>query len=88
MIRQVPPRALLDTHTFLWFVSGDPRLSSTAREFIEAPEHTILLSVASLWEIAIKQSTGKLSLARPFGELIPELLEREGLISSPFRCLT
>ena len=73
----MPTRALLDTRSFLWFVSGDPRLSTPAREFIEASEHTILLSIASVWEIAIKQSVGKLSLAHPFGELIPDFLKRE-----------
>lgn len=66
-------------------MGGDPRLSSTAKEFIEAPEHTVLLSIASLWEIAIKQSIGKLLLARPFGELIPKLLERERIDILPIQ---
>lgn len=56
-------RVLLDTHTFLWQVSGDSRLSNVARETLLSPEHDLLFSMASLWEIAIKISLGKLALA-------------------------
>ena len=55
-------RLLLDTHTFLWFVSGNPKLSANARRLIEDTENSRALSVASLWEIAIKASIGKLKL--------------------------
>ena len=54
---------LLDTHTFLWFVMGSANLSGTARNLIEDRANERLLSVASLWEIAIKASLGKLTLA-------------------------
>ena len=64
-------RLLLDTHTFLWFISGDPQLSSKARELISDPENEVLLSVASLWEIVIKAGLGKLKLAGSFDEVIP-----------------
>jgi PIN domain nuclease of toxin-antitoxin system len=67
-------RLLLDTHSFLWFSDGDPRLSTEARTLVEAGENDLLLSVASLWEIAIKASLGKLQLQQPFGALIPALL--------------
>lgn len=70
-------RALLDTHTFIWFIGGSERLSSAARALIEARENEMLVSVASLWEIAIKHGLGKLELARPFAELIPDELERQ-----------
>ena len=52
---------LLDTHTFLWFVMGSANLSGNARNLIEDPANERLLSVASLWEIAIKASLGKLT---------------------------
>ena len=55
-------RLLLDTHAFLWFLSGDPSLSARARAAMEEPANDLLLSVASLWEIAIKVSLGKLTL--------------------------
>ncbi len=73
----MPTRALLDTHSFLWFISGNERLSRPARTLIEARENPMLVSMASLWEIAIKHDLGKLSLERPFVELIPEQLERQ-----------
>ena len=47
-------RLLLDTHAFLWFAAGDARLSSRARRRIEDPGNDKFLSVASVWEIAIK----------------------------------
>ena len=55
-------RALLDTHTFLWFVLNDPRLSAVAKFTIEDPATSILISPASYWEIAIKISAGKYKL--------------------------
>jgi len=51
-------RLLLDTHSFLWFISGNERLSLIARQEIENPENQSLLSTASLWEMAIKISLG------------------------------
>ena len=65
-------RILLDTHTFLWLIAGDTNLSPTARQAIEAPNNDSLLSAASLWEMAIKVSLGKLTLnfEEPFAEAI------------------
>ncbi|MCD6290170.1 MAG: type II toxin-antitoxin system VapC family toxin [Anaerolineae bacterium] len=53
---------LLDTHTFLWWIGDDPRLSPRAREVIADGENTVFLSAASGWEIAIKARLGKLRL--------------------------
>ena len=53
-------KLLLDTHTFLWFIMGNSRLSADARVLIEDQANEKFLSAASLWEIAIKVSTGKL----------------------------
>ena len=63
-------RILLDTHTFLWFIAGSSKLSSTARQLIESSSSSNLLSLVSLWEIAIKKSVGKLNLAQSFNELV------------------
>ncbi len=57
---------LLDTHTFLWFIDGNPKLSPNARELIEDVANLSHVSIASLWEIAIKVSLGKLHLGQPF----------------------
>lgn len=55
-------RLLLDTHAFLWFVFDDERLSETIAASITDPAIEKILSIASLWEIAIKVSLGKLEL--------------------------
>jgi PIN domain nuclease of toxin-antitoxin system len=66
---------LLDTHTFLWFIDNDPRLSATAAARIADPETPVRVSVVSAWEIVIKLGTGKLTLGRPLAQLWPESLE-------------
>jgi PIN domain nuclease of toxin-antitoxin system len=47
-------RVLLDTHTFLWLVMGSTQLSALAAAAIRDPVNQVLLSVASIWELAIK----------------------------------
>ena len=70
---------ILDTHSFLWFIMGSPRLSGNARALIEDDAHDKRLSTASLWEMAIKLSLGRLTLAEPFGALIPQQLRVSGI---------
>ena len=53
-------RLLLDTHALLWWLSDDERLGPQARELIADPGNDLLVSVVSLWEIAIKQRVGQL----------------------------
>lgn len=65
---------LLDTHTFLWFIDDDPRLSDLAVRHIGDPASRVLVSVVTASEIAIKVSTGKLTLNRPLTKLWPESL--------------
>ena len=72
-------RLLLDTHCFLWFISGSRRLSVPARLLIEDAHNRSFLSVASLWEMAIKISLGRLSPSRPFETLIPDQLRLNGI---------
>jgi len=60
-------RLLLDTHLFLWAVTGSPRLKPAARRMIEEADD-VYVSAASLWEIAIKARLGKIA-ADP-GELV------------------
>jgi PIN domain nuclease of toxin-antitoxin system len=57
-------RALLDTHTFLWWNLDDPQISPPAREFISDGSNEVFLSAASTWEIAIKCARGRLVLAQ------------------------
>ena len=65
-------RLLLDTHTFLWFIDGDTSLSPYTRQLIEDRTNERLLSIASLWEMAIKASLGRLSLTLSFTDLVAE----------------
>jgi PIN domain nuclease of toxin-antitoxin system len=60
---------LLDTQAFLWFESGDLRLSAAARQTIQDPANTKFISMATYWEIAIKDSLGKLELHISFDDL-------------------
>ncbi|MBI2967431.1 MAG: type II toxin-antitoxin system VapC family toxin [Bacteroidetes bacterium] len=55
-------KLLLDTHTFIWYVNGDVSISENARELIENPSNEKHISIASLWEMAIKISVGKLTI--------------------------
>ncbi len=68
---------LLDTHTFLWFVSDAPELSSKARNLMESEEANIFLSIASIWEIAIKNSLGKLEVKGAFDSIPKDLKEND-----------
>lgn len=71
-------KLLLDTHVFLWFITGDSRLSSDARSLIEDMANDKFVSIASLWEIAIKFSLGKLTLSDDFDVLFPNQLNING----------
>ena len=63
-------RLLLDTHTFLWFISGHRTLSTRARRAIESSRNQKYLSVASVWEMAIKVRIGKLKVGLPLREAL------------------
>ena len=55
-------RILLDTHIFLWFISGDTQLSTDVRDAIRDPDNEVYLSSASVWEAIVKYQLGKLPL--------------------------
>jgi PIN domain nuclease of toxin-antitoxin system len=66
-------KIIIDTHTFLWFINEQPELSATIKTLIES-DTDVLLSVVSLWEIAVKVSIGKMTLPDAFERFIPEQL--------------
>lgn len=72
-------KLLWDTHTFLWLISGSSMLSPTARGLIESQDSENLLSMASIWELAIKHNIGKLSLSQPFTSFIPHQIAINGI---------
>ena len=50
---------LLDTHVALWAITDHPKLSQKARDLIQSPKTSVWVSVASIWEIAIKHALGR-----------------------------
>jgi PIN domain nuclease of toxin-antitoxin system len=76
-------KALLDTNSFLWFISGSNRLSVNALKFITDSNNQLVFSSAGLWEIAIKVSIGKLELLMPYNKLIPQQLEENDITVMP-----
>ncbi|WP_239651921.1 type II toxin-antitoxin system VapC family toxin [Neosynechococcus sphagnicola] len=53
---------MLDTHIFLWFISGDTQLSTDVRDAIRDPDNEVYLSAISVWEAIVKYQLGKLPL--------------------------
>ncbi|NJL91488.1 MAG: type II toxin-antitoxin system VapC family toxin [Coleofasciculaceae cyanobacterium SM2_1_6] len=68
---------LLDTHVLIWFFSGDEKLSDNAKNLIEDVDNIKYIGVASIWEMAIKQSKGKLTLSLPLDNYIQEKIKLE-----------
>ena len=67
---------LLDTHILLWWLFDDPKLDAACRDIIRNPDHLILVSSASAWEIATKYRIGKLPEAKPLVESYPQVLQQ------------
>ena len=70
-------RLLLDTHPFIWFINGDDALPEKVKKIIANPENECFLSIASIWEIAIKTSLGKLGLQSGFDKIADFLLDND-----------
>ena len=67
-------RLLVDTHAVLWWLTDDPALSDTAREALADPANDVLVSTASVWEIAIKRALG--TVVAP--DDLPDHIEAQG----------
>ena len=76
-------RLLLDTHTFLWHVDANPKSSATATALLTDPANELLLSVASVWEIAIKVNIGKLTLSAAYPTYIADAVSGYRLTMLP-----
>ena len=72
-------KPLLDTHVFLWTVTGNPALKAPARRLIAAAQ-AVYVSAASIWEIAIKSRLGKIE-GDP--EALVAAIEDSGLLELP-----
>lgn len=65
-------RLLLDTHVFLWYISGDDRLPATYADAIRDPAHEVYLSAASIREAVIKSALGRLPLPASPATYLPQ----------------
>jgi PIN domain nuclease of toxin-antitoxin system len=74
---------LLDTHAFLWAAASPSRLGPRARRAILDPRNRVYLSLASVWEMAIKASLGKLRLSAPLSELVARAQSEQGITLLP-----
>ena len=68
-------RTVIDTHALIWYIEGDNKLSNKAISVIENLDNQIFVSKASLWELAIKISLGKLHISVGFEDLEVFLIE-------------
>jgi PIN domain nuclease of toxin-antitoxin system len=69
-------KVLLDTHAFMWWVSEPENLTPRVNALCRDPQNTVILSVASVWEIQVKHQLGKLDLTAPLLQLI-EIQQRQ-----------
>ena len=72
-------RLLLDSHTFLWWLSDVPRLGKTAHDAIASPSNDVYVSAVSVWELAIKRQKG--ALDAPYD--LSSLVEQRGFTALP-----
>jgi PIN domain nuclease of toxin-antitoxin system len=76
-------RYLIDTHCWLWLQVTPERLGAELVERLANPDHELLLSAASAWEIAIKHSLGKIELPEPPVRYVPSRMQRSGTSGLP-----
>jgi PIN domain nuclease of toxin-antitoxin system len=72
-------RLLLDTCTLLWLTQDADELSTSARELIVSPSSELVLSSASIWELVVKNSLGRLRFDRPLDEWVADVHDAYGL---------
>jgi PIN domain nuclease of toxin-antitoxin system len=78
-------RLLLDTHTLIWFDSEPDQLSDACRSILADPNNSLVLSIASIWEMQIKCQAGRLNLRMPLSRLIDEQSQNNGLEILPIK---
>ena len=76
-------RLLLDTHALLWWWTDDKQLTQTARDAMLDERNTVLVSAASVWEIATKYRLGKLPMAGIAIKQFHTLIEADGFEHMP-----
>lgn len=74
---------LLDTHTLIWYITDNQRLPANTRSLIELPENICFVSLATYWEMGIKNSLGRLDFKKPIMTIF-EIIEQSGFEILPF----
>lgn len=72
-------KLLLDTHAFLWWDLSDARLPEEFRAAIASPGNEVFVSAATVWEIAVKRGSGKLTFSGP----VATAIEKQGFSALP-----
>jgi len=78
-------RLLLDTHALLWWLADPKQLSAKAYAAIGDPEHQVLVSAASAWELATKVRLGQLEMAQRLLSELPDFLASQGFELLPIQ---
>jgi PIN domain nuclease of toxin-antitoxin system len=76
---------LVDTHAILWWLAGEKRLSRAAKRILEDPANRRWVSIASIWEIAIKMRTGRLTTQDLTLRMIVDQLSEQEFVILPVR---
>jgi PIN domain nuclease of toxin-antitoxin system len=72
---------LLDTCTFLWWTTGDPSVPEAVRDRLRDQDQQVFLSAVSTWEICVKFALGRLPLAAPPADYVPDRRRRLGIVA-------
>lgn len=78
-------KAILDTHTFLWWITNDQRISQKVFDIISDGENELYLSTASGWEISIKYALGSLKLPAKPDKFVSEQIAANSIITLPIQ---
>lgn len=76
-------KLLLDSHTLIWAADDPAQLTAAAQGLLQDPAHDRMLSAATLWEVAIKFSLGKLPLSLPYRQWMDRAIADLGLVVLP-----
>ena len=71
-------RLLLDTHTLMWWAGKSKRLPTKVRDLLEDSTNEVFISVANAWEMQIKAQLGKLTLHKPWSEVVRDQMTTNG----------
>jgi len=70
---------LIDTNIFIWFLDGNEQLNDEYKSIIKNPGNDIFLSIASIWEIAIKDSLKKIELIYDFDQIFSKIIDENNI---------